>query len=44
MTPGEHRPRVAFLGYAHDARGGIAQFGRGLAQQVAEHADVRMIG
>ena len=44
MTAGDHRPRVAFLGYAHDARGGIAQFGRGLAQQVAEHADVRLIG
>jgi D-inositol-3-phosphate glycosyltransferase len=44
MIAGDHKPRVAFLGYAHDARGGIAQFGRGLAQQVAERADVRMIG
>lgn len=44
MSVGDHRPRVAFLGYAHDARGGIAQFGRGLAQRVAERADVRMIG
>jgi hypothetical protein len=43
-TAGDHRPRVAFLGYAHDARGGIAQFGRGLAQHVAERADVRLIG
>lgn len=37
-------PRVAFLGYAHDARGGIAQFGRGLAQAVAERAEVRLVG
>ena len=44
MTADGHRPRVAFLGYAHDARGGIAQFGRGLAQHVAERADVRLIG
>jgi D-inositol-3-phosphate glycosyltransferase len=44
MTAGAQRPRVAFLGYAHDARGGIAQFGRGLAQHVAEYADVRLIG
>jgi glycosyltransferase involved in cell wall biosynthesis len=37
-------PRVAFLGYAHDARGGIAQFGRGLAEVVATEADVRLLG
>jgi glycosyltransferase involved in cell wall biosynthesis len=35
---------VAFFGYAHDARGGIAQFGRGLAEAVAEHAAVRLVG
>jgi glycosyltransferase involved in cell wall biosynthesis len=37
-------PRVAFLGYAHDARGGIAQFGRGLAEAVSEQAAVRLVG
>jgi glycosyltransferase involved in cell wall biosynthesis len=35
---------VAFLGYAHDARGGIAQVGRGLAETVSEHADVSLVG
>jgi glycosyltransferase involved in cell wall biosynthesis len=44
MTAPAHRPRVAFLGYAHDARGGIAQFGRRLAETVSDRADVRMIG
>ena len=37
-------PRVAFLGYAHDARGGIAQFGRRLAETVGERATVRLVG
>jgi glycosyltransferase involved in cell wall biosynthesis len=37
-------PRVAFLGYAHDARGGIAQFGRRLAETVGERASVRLVG
>jgi glycosyltransferase involved in cell wall biosynthesis len=40
----ERQPRVAFLGYAHDARGGIAQFGRRLAEVVGEQADVRLVG
>ena len=44
MTAPAHRPRVAFLGYAHDARGGIAQFGRRLAETVGERADVRLVG
>ena len=44
MTAPAHRPRVAFLGYAHDARGGIAQFGRRLAETVSERADVRLVG
>jgi glycosyltransferase involved in cell wall biosynthesis len=44
MTSTDHKPRVAFLGYAQDARGGIAQFGRRLAETVGERADVRMIG
>jgi glycosyltransferase involved in cell wall biosynthesis len=39
-----HQPRVAFLGYAHDARGGIAQFGRELAERVGERAAVRLVG
>ena len=43
MTP-DQQPRVAFLGYAHDARGGIAQFGRRLAETVGEEADVRLVG
>ena len=33
MDRRRQQPRVAFLGYAHDARGGIAQFGRGLAER-----------
>lgn len=37
-------PRVAFLGYAHDARGGIAQFGRRLAEVVGERVPVRLVG
>jgi glycosyltransferase involved in cell wall biosynthesis len=44
MPQPDHRPRVAFLGYAHDARGGIAQFGRRLAETVSERADVRLVG
>lgn len=35
---------MAFLGYAYDARGGIAQFGRGLAELVAENAEIRLVG
>ena len=35
---------MAFFGYAHDARGGIAQFGRRLAEEVGAHADVRLVG
>jgi glycosyltransferase involved in cell wall biosynthesis len=37
-------PRVAFLGYAHDARGGISQFGRRLAEAVSERAAVSLVG
>jgi glycosyltransferase involved in cell wall biosynthesis len=44
MTGPDPKPRVAFLGYAHDARGGIAQFGRQLAQAVGQHATVELIG
>ena len=40
----DRKPRVAFLGYAHDARGGIAQFGRRLAEEVDTEADVRFVG
>jgi glycosyltransferase involved in cell wall biosynthesis len=40
----DQQPRVAFLGYAHDARGGIAQFGRRLAEVVGEKAAVRLVG
>jgi D-inositol-3-phosphate glycosyltransferase len=43
MTP-DRQSRVAFLGYAHDARGGIAQFGRRLAEIVGEEAAVRLVG
>jgi glycosyltransferase involved in cell wall biosynthesis len=44
MTSRDHRPRVAFLGYPHHARGGISQFGRQLAEAVGEHAAVRLVG
>ena len=40
----DRQPRVAFLGYAHDARGGIAQFGRRLAEVVGERAAVQLVG
>jgi glycosyltransferase involved in cell wall biosynthesis len=38
------RVRVAFLGVSPDSRGGIAQFGRGLAERVAEDAEILVIG
>lgn len=43
MSP-DRQPRVAFLGYAHDARGGIAQFGRRLAEVVGVEAEVQLVG
>jgi glycosyltransferase involved in cell wall biosynthesis len=44
MTATDQKPRIAFFGYAHDARGGIAQFGRRLAEAVGERGDVRLVG
>lgn len=44
MSAPNHTPRVAFLGYPHDARGGISQFGRRLAELVGERADIRLVG
>lgn len=44
MPSRAHKPRVAFLGYAHDARGGIAQFGRKLAGVVSDRAAIKLIG
>lgn len=44
MPSRPHKPRVAFLGYAHDARGGIAQFGRRLAGVVGDRAAIQLIG
>ena len=38
------RTRVAFLGVSPDSRGGIAQFGRQLAEHVAPDADTLVIG
>ena len=44
MAPASDRARVAFIGVAPDQRGGIAQFGRELAEYVAGDVDTLVIG
>lgn len=44
MSSRSRKPRIALFGYKHDARTGMAQFGRRLATELEARADVRLIG